>query len=139
MDAKDFHEQISYLAWSACDKVDKMIDLIPPNGDPDQPQRFIDVHDSINRVRAHMEARSMQTATPVMLPVVNAAGDGYEPHKGPPVEPKLFDGAALCGELLPARYAALAADAEKLAALLGAENVPAISAQDAELNALLGL
>jgi hypothetical protein len=80
----DAREKLSYLAWSACDKVDHIIDLV-------DELSFEEVHAAINRVRAHMEARSMQTATPLMLPVVNARGDDYEEPKGPPVEPMLME------------------------------------------------
>jgi hypothetical protein len=111
-------DKIRYLAWSACDKIDKLIDLID-----DESVTFEEVHAAINRVRAHMEARSMQTATPLMLPVVNARGDDYDPPKGPPVEPALIAENLSEFQMNLAIYgtAVIAADKAKaeLAALLG--------------------
>jgi hypothetical protein len=112
-------EMLQYLTHAACNRIDKIIDAMPK---PASEEDFAECNRAIQQVRNHLESRAMQTAVPFVPPTSEMLGD-----------------AAAWTELLPGMNAALDADAAKLAALLGAENSPAISAQDAELNALLGL
>lgn len=58
-------DKIRYLSWSACDKIDKLIELIAD----DDTGTWNEVHAAINRVRSHLEARACQTATPLVIPV----------------------------------------------------------------------
>jgi hypothetical protein len=81
--SKSPQEQLDYLAWSACDKIAKMVEL------PDVS--FEDRHAAIQRVRNHLESRAAQTATPFV----------------PPTSEMLPDAPAWLGELDPALAALL--------------------------------
>lgn len=84
---KDLEDQIRYLTWSACDKINKLVELIPANNEPGQEQAFAAVHAGIDRVRSHLAARSNQTATPLILPDMSS---GMAEHIAPVCEPLLI-------------------------------------------------
>lgn len=85
--ARPISEQVNYLAWSACDKINHLVGLL--GKDPDV-EDWAAIHGAIQRVRSHLEARACQTATPLILPVTKTEFDmpGFDDLL--PVEPQLM-------------------------------------------------
>lgn len=108
-------EMLRYLSHSACNRVDKLIELLPVDAN-DADWR--EVHGAINRVRAHLEARACQAAVPMIQPTERPSGEVS------------FEGLCLID---PALFGG------ETPSPPGSESAASYPIPDAELNALLGL